>query len=143
MYKYLHLIFFIFFYREAVVVDTDVKRYSNAVSWFSPGSYNNRPRTIVEGIDNLYVAGDWVVIQNKDNYNDDMSESPEFVKLEHGAKGLCQERAYVSGLVAANQLLKQLSSDSKLSFKPVKLANIIPIRDDEIQVKIILSLFVS
>ena len=116
-----------------------MKRYPNAVSWFSPGSYNSRPRTIVEGIDNLYVAGDWVVIQNKDGNNNkagtsDSAESPEFVKIEHGAKGLCQERAYVSGLVAANQLLKQLSSDTKLSFKPVKLANIMPIREDEVQV---------
>lgn len=123
-------------YSGANIVDSDVKRYPQAVSWFSPGSYTCRPRTIVEDISNLYTAGDWVVIQNEDNLLEDKSDSPDFVKLEHGSKGLCQERAYVSGLVATNHLLKKLAKNSTLEFSPTKLAKIIPIRQDEIQVKV-------
>jgi hypothetical protein len=50
---------------------------------------------------------------------------------EHGAKGLCQERAYVSGIVAANSLaLSGVLRDSK------KQKNILAIREDEMQVKL-------
>lgn len=57
---------------------------------------------------------------------------------EHGSKGLCQERAFVSGLEAANALSRSgaLSSSQSLSGgekRREKLANVIPIRDDEIQ----------
>ena len=58
---------------------------------------------------------------------------------EHGAKGLCQERAFVCGLEAANALsrsgaLARTSSISEDGMKrKEKLANVIPIRDDEIQ----------
>jgi hypothetical protein len=47
---------------------------------------------------------------------------------EHGAKGLCQERAFVSGLEAANSLLKETA-------KGYKGATVIPVRDDEEQFK--------
>lgn len=106
------------------------------MSWFSPGSYLSRPRTVVEGISNLYTAGDWVVIQNEDSLAEDKSDNPDFVKLEHGSKGLCQERAYVSGLVASNHLLKKLGKNATNEFNPTQLAKIIPIRQDEIQVKL-------
>jgi hypothetical protein len=54
-------------------------------------------------------------------------------EYEHGAKGLCQERAYVSGIQAANVLAKQgaLGGDKRNS-----KANVIPIRDDELQVSV-------
>ena len=39
---------------------------------------------------NLVCAGDWV----------------RMGEYEHGAKGLCQERAYVSGIQAANALAR-------------------------------------
>ena len=57
---------------------------------------------------------------------------------EHGSKGLCQERAFVSGLEAANALSRSgaLSSSQSVSGgekRREKLANVIPIRDDEIQ----------
>ena len=59
---------------------------------------------------------------------------------EHGSKGLCQERAFVSGLEAANALSRNgaLSSSQSQSVssgerRREKLANVIPIRDDEIQ----------
>jgi hypothetical protein len=47
---------------------------------------------------------------------------------EHGAKGLCQERAYVSGLEAANALLQDVATVSKAH-------NVIPVREDEAQFK--------
>ena len=62
---------------------------------------------------------------------------------EHGAKGLCQERAFVCGLEAANALSRSgaLSHSSLLTadgnengvIRKEKLANVIPIRDDEVQ----------
>lgn len=51
---------------------------------------------------------------------------------EHGAKGLCQERAFVSGLEAANQLLR---SGTLKSLNALTLHEVIPIRDDELQVQ--------
>ena len=53
---------------------------------------------------------------------------------EHGAKGLCQERAYVCGLEAANSLIRRkvvTTSTSSAREHPV-----LPIRDDEPQVLI-------
>lgn len=110
-------------FRDVKVLDYDVQRYQEAVSWFSPGSYENRPRTRVEGIQNLFCAGDWVVIQDPLI----LSKENDFNVNEHGAKGLCQERAYVSGLVAANCILTE-TKDAK------KIARVLPIRDDELQV---------
>ena len=44
------------------VLDFEVQRFPGAVTWFSPGSYEKRPRTVVGGVDNLFCAGDWVVL---------------------------------------------------------------------------------
>eukprot|EP00438_Fugacium_kawagutii_P011298 Skav205053 [mRNA] locus=scaffold142:119391:125910:+ [translate_table: standard] len=66
---------------QAKVVDSHVMRFPAAVSWFSPGSYERRP-TLETPVKNLVCAGDWVRMGDR----------------EHGAKGLCQERALVSGL---------------------------------------------
>jgi uncharacterized protein with NAD-binding domain and iron-sulfur cluster len=79
-------------FSDAVVVDSWVGKYAGAVSWFSPGSYTKRPPLQGAGretLANLKCAGDWVRMGDR----------------EHGAKGLCQERAFVSGLEAANALL--------------------------------------
>ena len=59
-------------------------------------------------------AGDWVRMGDR----------------EHGAKGLCQERAYVSGLEAANAL----SRTGSLKGRKV-IHEVIPVRDDEAQVQ--------
>lgn len=48
---------------------------------------------------------------------------------EHGAKGLCQERAYVSGIEAANALARNGALGHCLKDKKV-----LPVREDEIQV---------
>lgn len=75
-------------FADAKLVDSWVGKYSGVVSWFSPGSYARRPPLEGAGngvLPNVKCAGDWVKMGER----------------EHGAKGLCQERAYVSGFEAA------------------------------------------
>ena len=103
-------------FRGAVVVDQEVRRYPRSVSLFSPGSFGQRP-PLETSLAPVVCAGDWVRMGER----------------EHGAKGLCQERAYVSGLVAANSLLRRgivkggnASSGQQHS--------VLPIRADEPQV---------
>ena len=86
------------------------------MSWFSPGSYVLRPPIEGAGNDilpNVKVAGDWVRMGER----------------EHGSKGLCQERAFVSGLQAANSLMASTNLNSRDH-------SVIPIRDDEVQFNI-------
>ena len=83
------------------------------MSWFSPGSFLKRP-PLQTSVPNLVCAGDWVRMGER----------------EHGAKGLCQERAYVSGLEAANALAR----DGRLGPERKAQHPVIPIRDDEPQV---------
>jgi len=99
----------------ARVVDSEVKKYGRAVSWFSPGSFKSRPTTETP-VANLVCAGDWVRLGDR----------------EHGAKGLCQERAYVTGLEAANSLARRgiLGNGHKQEHE------VIPVRDDEPQVQL-------
>ena len=86
------------------VVDSAVLRFSNAVTHFSPGSFTSRPlqRT---SYPNVFMAGDWVK------------------GLDHGANGLSQERAYITGLAAANLVIGGLSHGVP--------ADIIPVEADE------------
>lgn len=86
------------------VVDSAVLRFSNAVTHFSPGSFTSRPlqRTSYA---NIFMAGDWVK------------------GLDHGANGLSQERAYITGLAAANLVIGGLSHGVP--------ADIIPVEADE------------
>ena len=100
-------------FRDAKPVDSFVARYPGAVTWFSPGSYKKRP-PLETRVRNLVCAGDWVRMGDR----------------EHGAKGLCQERAYVSGLEAANAL----ASSGALGVGSGRQHPVIPIRDDEPQV---------
>ena len=72
------------------VVDQEVRRYPGSVSLFSPGSFNKRP-PLETSLASVVCAGDWVRMGER----------------EFGAKGLCQERAYVCGLEAANSLLRR------------------------------------
>ena len=103
-------------FRGAVVVDQEVRRYPRSVSLFSPGSFGQRP-PLETSLAPVVCAGDWVRMGER----------------EHGAKGLCQERAYVSGLEAANSLLRRGivkgSNASSGQQHPV-----LPIRADEPQV---------
>jgi len=82
-------------FKGVKAVDSWVGKYPGAVSWFKPGSYATRPMLHGAGRDklpNVKCAGDWVKLGAR----------------EHGAKGLCQERAFVAGLEAANALLDDL-----------------------------------
>ena len=77
-------------FRGAQVVDQEVRRYPGSVSLFSPGSFQQRP-PLETSMATVVCAGDWVRMGSR----------------EFGAKGLCQERAYVCGLEAANSLLRR------------------------------------
>jgi len=56
-------------------------------------------------------------------------------RWEHGSKGLCQERAFVSGIQAANALARSGSLGIERKFKR---GTVLPVRDDEIQVRLFL-----
>ena len=83
------------------VVDSAVLRFSDAVTHFSPGSFKSRPvqRT---SFGNVFMAGDWVK------------------GLDHGANGLSQERAYITGLSAANLVIGLLSHGQPCGILPVQ-----------------------
>ena len=103
-------------FRQARVVESEVRRYPGSVSLFSPGSFRQRP-PLETSLDAVVCAGDWVRMGER----------------EHGAKGLCQERAYVCGLEAANSLLRRgivAGADGAHSGRH----RVLPIRADEPQV---------
>jgi uncharacterized protein with NAD-binding domain and iron-sulfur cluster len=111
-------------FKDTKVVDYYVQRYPGAVSWFSPGSYELRPPLQLADVSNCVCAGDWVRMGD----------------YETGAKGLCQERAFVCGLEAANALARSgvlsqsMNENNENKIKRTeKFSNVIPIRDDEIQ----------
>lgn len=112
-------------FRGVQAVDFWVGRYPQAVSWFSPGSFAKRPPLVPAGVSRMRCAGDWV----------------RMGELEHGAKGLCQERAFVSGLHAANTLVEELAAVPENSAffdgagSPRKPHPVIEVREDEPQVK--------
>uniref|UniRef100_A0A7S0DH89 Amine oxidase domain-containing protein n=1 Tax=Amorphochlora amoebiformis TaxID=1561963 RepID=A0A7S0DH89_9EUKA len=82
-------------FKEAKVIDSWVQRFPQAVTRFSPGSAEFRPPISLDGISNVLVAGDLV----KD--------------LNHGSAGLCQERAYVAGIEAANRLIRKYGGSAE------------------------------
>jgi uncharacterized protein with NAD-binding domain and iron-sulfur cluster len=86
---------------EAKIVDSSVIRLPRAVTHFAPGSYQNMLRTKTS-IPNLYMSGDWIVNR-------------------HGSWS--QEKAFVTGLEAANETIADLGHGSR--------AKIIPIAADE------------
>ena len=102
-------------FRQAEVLDAEVRRYPGSVSLFSPGSFRQRP-PLEPSLDAVVCAGDWVRMGER----------------EHGAKGLCQERAYVCGLEAANSLLRRGIVAGPGGRGPAH--RVIPIRADEPQV---------
>ncbi|WIA34177.1 hypothetical protein OEZ86_012535 [Tetradesmus obliquus] len=81
-------------FKGAQVVDSAVLRFPKAVTHFSPGSYASRPFQATS-IPNCFLAGDWVK------------------GVSHGANGLSQERAYVTGLTAANLVVDHCGQGSK------------------------------
>lgn len=88
-------------FRSAQVIDSSVIRLPKAVTHFAPGSY----RSLLPGVTsmaNVFMSGDWVVTQ-------------------HGSWS--QEKAYVTGLEAANRVIAQCGQGVA--------APIIPIDPDE------------
>ncbi|KAH8971179.1 hypothetical protein BDL97_02G129400 [Sphagnum fallax] len=92
-------------FRDAEVVDQAVVRFPKAVTHFFPGSY----RYMMQGttsFPNVFMAGDWIVNR-------------------HGSWS--QEKAYVTGLEAANRVVDH--------FQEGKRAHIIPVDPDESHVQ--------
>jgi uncharacterized protein with NAD-binding domain and iron-sulfur cluster len=86
---------------SAKVIDSSVIRLPRAVTHFSPGSYQHLLRTKTS-VPNLYMSGDWIVNR-------------------HGSWS--QEKAFVTGLEAANEAIADLGYGSR--------ARILPIEADE------------
>jgi hypothetical protein len=93
-----------------------VRRYPGSVSLFSPGSFQQRP-PLETSVASIVCAGDWVRMGDR----------------EFGAKGLCQERAYVCGLEAGNSLLRREIISGTTPYQALPHP-VIPIRADEPQV---------
>ncbi|MBE9003564.1 FAD-dependent oxidoreductase [Fortiea sp. LEGE XX443] len=93
-------------FKEAKVIDSSVIRLSNAVTHFSPGSYQYMlpART---SFANVFMSGDWIVNR-------------------HGSWS--QEKAYVTGLEAANFVVSYLGEGQP--------AEILPVQEDEVHIKI-------
>jgi uncharacterized protein with NAD-binding domain and iron-sulfur cluster len=103
-------------FKHAKVVDCEVRRYPGSVSHFSPGSFKKRP-PLETSVETIVCAGDWVRMGDR----------------EHGAKGLCQERAYVCGLEAGNSLIRRNIVRGPNQSKTIQ-HTVLPIRADEPQV---------
>ena len=104
-------------FRTTTVLESEVRRYPGSVSLFAPGSFSKRP-PLHTALPSIVCAGDWVRMGSR----------------EHGAKGLCQERAYVCGLEAANSLIRRKVVTTSTS--PAREHPVRPIRADESQVLI-------
>ena len=88
-------------FANAKVIDSSVIRVKKGVTHFFPGSYQYLLPAKTE-IPNLFMSGDWIVTR-------------------HGSWS--QEKAYVTGLEAANLVIDRFGMGNK--------ANIIPIEPDE------------
>lgn len=72
--------------RDCKVVDAAIVRLPQAVNWYYPGSYKDMPDVKSSSLSNLYFCGD-------------------IVRTRHGSWS--QEKAYVTGVEAANAILKR------------------------------------
>jgi uncharacterized protein with NAD-binding domain and iron-sulfur cluster len=88
--------------RLAKVVDAAVVKLPNAVNWYDPGSYRDMPDTRSSAIPNAFFVGD-------------------LVRTRHGSWS--QEKAFVTGLEAANAILGRPISEG-----------IVPLKADEAHV---------
>ena len=90
--------------RAASVIDAAVVRLPAAVNWYEPGSYARLPDTRSAAFSNLYYAGD-------------------HVRSSHGSWS--QEKAYVTGLEAANAVIARVGGAGG------GLARVVPLAPDE------------
>jgi uncharacterized protein with NAD-binding domain and iron-sulfur cluster len=94
-------------FAQAKVIDSSVIRLPRAVTHFSPGSYANMlpvttptaSRSRHRRIANLFMSGDWIITR-------------------HGSWS--QEKAYVTGLEAANQVIDRFRRGTAASILPVE-----------------------
>eukprot|EP01023_Acetabularia_acetabulum_P049350 TRINITY_DN5265_c0_g1_i2.p1 TRINITY_DN5265_c0_g1~~TRINITY_DN5265_c0_g1_i2.p1 ORF type:complete len:546 (-),score=110.46 TRINITY_DN5265_c0_g1_i2:337-1974(-) len=91
-------------FAQAEVTDYMVLKFPQSATKFSVGAFPNRPMP-QSSFENVYFAGDWVK------------------GVPHGANGLSQERAYVTGLYAANLVIDKLGMG--------KQAEILDVEEDE------------
>lgn len=91
---------------KANVIDSSVIRVAQGVTHFAPGSYQYLLKATTS-IKNMFMSGDWIV-------------------TNHGSWS--QEKAYVTGLEAANLVIEQLGFGHK--------ANIIPVEADEPHIQV-------
>lgn len=91
---------------SATVTDSSVIRVKEGVTHFFPGSYQNLLSATTD-IPNLYMSGDWIITR-------------------HGSWS--QEKAYVTGLEAANLVIQEFGIGIE--------ANIIPIEADEPHIQV-------
>ena len=83
--------------RRAKVADAAVVRLPNAVNWYSPGSYANMPDIKSSSLHNVYFAGD-------------------ICRSRHGSWS--QEKAFVTGIEAANEILGRPEGTGIIKLKP-------------------------
>lgn len=95
---------------KAKVIDSSVIRLPRAVTHFAPGSYQYM-LPAVTSLENAFMSGDWIVNR-------------------HGSWS--QEKAYVTGLEAANLIIDRFQQGSK--------AEIIPVEADELHIQMARSL---
>ncbi|MBD1923521.1 FAD-dependent oxidoreductase [Microcoleus sp. FACHB-831] len=85
-------------FREAKVIDSSAIRLPRAVTHFAPGSYQYL-LPAKTSLENVFMSGDWVVTR-------------------HGSWS--QEKAYVTGLEAANLVISRFGRGSKATILPVE-----------------------
>merc|ERR1719433_2638980 len=84
-------------FTTAKVVDAAVVRLPSAVNWYFPGSYRSCPDVRSSSFNNVYFAGD-------------------VVRTRHGSWS--QEKAYVTGIEAANAILRRGASHGVAPLRP-------------------------
>ncbi|MBW4615025.1 MAG: FAD-dependent oxidoreductase [Desmonostoc vinosum HA7617-LM4] len=97
-------------FREAKVIDSSVIRLPKAVTHFAPGSYRHM-LPAKTSFENVFMSGDWIVNR-------------------HGSWS--QEKAYVTGLEAANLVVSYLGEGTPTV--------ILPVEEDEMHIQVARSL---
>lgn len=85
-------------FKSAKVLDSSVVRLPKAVTHFSPGSYQYM-LPMKTPLKNVFMSGDWVISR-------------------HGSWS--QEKAYVTGLEAANQIIQRFGKGNSAAIIPVE-----------------------
>ncbi len=85
-------------FRQAKVIDSSVIRVPRGVTHFAPGSYQSL-LPVTTSFENVFMSGDWIINR-------------------HGSWS--QEKAYVTGLEAANQVIKRFAQGHQAAILPVE-----------------------